>query len=115
MVFASRLSDEQSSPFPVTEGVFESRFCISNEVRVYLVSHRCGFFPPAADTLFATTLNAGDVFIFPRGLIHFQQNPNSNATAKAIAALNSQNPGTVVRTVDTFFVQSSGAFSNSLT
>jgi hypothetical protein len=76
---------------------------------VYLVTHRCGFFPSAADTLFATTLNAGDVFIFPRGLVHFQQNPNSNATAKAIAALNSQNAGTVVRAVDPFFIHSSGA------
>jgi hypothetical protein len=41
-------------------------------------------------------LNAGDVFLFPRGLIHFQQNTNATGSAKAIAALNSQNPGTQV-------------------
>ncbi|GAQ77763.1 cupin superfamily protein [Klebsormidium nitens] len=46
------------------------------------------------NTLYSTTLNAGDAFVFPRGLIHFQQNTNSNSGARALAALNSQNPGT---------------------
>jgi hypothetical protein len=62
---------------------------------------RCRYSPSfvtfcVADTLFSTTLNAGDVFLFPRGLIHFQQNTNATGSAKAIAALNSQNPGTQV-------------------
>eukprot|EP00243_Klebsormidium_subtile_P005139 TRINITY_DN2022_c0_g3_i1.p1 TRINITY_DN2022_c0_g3~~TRINITY_DN2022_c0_g3_i1.p1 ORF type:complete len:224 (+),score=48.79 TRINITY_DN2022_c0_g3_i1:240-911(+) len=46
------------------------------------------------NTLYSTTLNAGDAFVFPRGLIHFQQNTNSGSGARALAALNSQNPGT---------------------
>jgi quercetin dioxygenase-like cupin family protein len=46
------------------------------------------------NTLFSTTLNAGDAFVFPRGLIHFQQNTSPSNPAKALAALNSQNPGT---------------------
>lgn len=46
------------------------------------------------NTLFSTTLNVGDVFVFPRGLIHFQQNTSPTYPAKALAALNSQNPGT---------------------
>ncbi|GAQ89381.1 RmlC-like cupins superfamily protein [Klebsormidium nitens] len=46
------------------------------------------------NTLYATTLNAGDVFVFPRGLIHFQQNTSPRKPAKALAAFNSQNPGT---------------------
>ncbi|GAQ77744.1 hypothetical protein KFL_000030230 [Klebsormidium nitens] len=46
------------------------------------------------NTLFSTTLNAGDAFVFPRGLIHFQQNTSPYGGARALAALNSQNPGT---------------------
>ncbi|GJZ08409.1 germin, RmlC-like cupin domain protein [Tanacetum coccineum] len=38
--------------------------------------------------------NAGDVFVFPQGLIHFQQNVG-NGYALAIAALSSQNPGAI--------------------
>ncbi|KAK1279235.1 Germin-like protein 8-2 [Acorus gramineus] len=39
-------------------------------------------------------LNAGDVFVFPVGLIHFQFNPG-HENAVAIAALSSQNPGVI--------------------
>ncbi|KAK1280843.1 Germin-like protein 8-2 [Acorus gramineus] len=39
-------------------------------------------------------LNAGDVFVFPVGLIHFQFNPR-HENAVAIAALSSQNPGVI--------------------
>jgi quercetin dioxygenase-like cupin family protein len=42
--------------------------------------------------LFATTVNKGDVFVFPRGLLHFELNVGKSQ-ATAIAALNSQNPG----------------------
>ncbi len=42
--------------------------------------------------LFAATVNAGDVFVFPRGLLHFELNVGKTR-ATAIAALNSQNPG----------------------
>ncbi|CAA6674429.1 unnamed protein product [Spirodela intermedia] len=47
--------------------------------------------------LFAKTLNKGDVFVFPQGLIHFQLNIGRE-NAVAIAALSSQNPG-VINTV----------------
>jgi hypothetical protein len=36
-----------------------------------------------ADTLFPTTLNAGDVFLFPGGLIHFQQNTKHDRISKS--------------------------------
>jgi len=39
-------------------------------------------------------LNKGDVFVFPIGLIHFQLNVGYG-NAVAIAALSSQNPGTI--------------------
>lgn len=51
-----------------------------------------GFVSTTNNTLFATTLNKGDVFVFPKGLVHFQLNIG-NYPAMAIAALSSQNPG----------------------
>uniref|UniRef100_A0A1J3CD91 Germin-like protein n=2 Tax=Noccaea caerulescens TaxID=107243 RepID=A0A1J3CD91_NOCCA len=45
--------------------------------------------------LISKYLNKGDVFVFPRALLHFQQNPN-NAPASVIAAFDSQLPGTQV-------------------
>ncbi|XP_076917414.1 putative germin-like protein 2-1 [Bidens hawaiensis] len=44
--------------------------------------------------LITKRLQKGDVFVFPEGLIHFQQNVG-NGYALAIAALSSQNPGTI--------------------
>lgn len=44
--------------------------------------------------LYSKVLNKGDVFVFPKGLIHFQFN-NGTADAVAIAALSSQNPGVI--------------------
>lgn len=44
--------------------------------------------------LFSKVLNKGDVFVFPEGLVHFQQNVGRH-NAVAIAGLSSQNPGVV--------------------
>ncbi|XP_076960105.1 putative germin-like protein 2-1 [Bidens hawaiensis] len=44
--------------------------------------------------LITKRLQKGDVFVFPEGLIHFQQNAG-NGYALAIAALSIQNPGTI--------------------
>ncbi|KAF2287468.1 hypothetical protein GH714_000698 [Hevea brasiliensis] len=44
--------------------------------------------------LFSKILQAGDVFVFPFGLIHFQLNIGETP-AVAIAALGSQNPGVI--------------------
>ncbi|KAI7757061.1 hypothetical protein M8C21_021043 [Ambrosia artemisiifolia] len=43
--------------------------------------------------LFSKTIKKGEIFTFPRGLIHFQIN-NGKVHAAAIAAFNSQLPGT---------------------
>jgi quercetin dioxygenase-like cupin family protein len=51
-----------------------------------------GFISTTNNTLFATYLQKGELFIFPRGLIHFQLNVG-NSNAFAISALNSQNFG----------------------
>ncbi|KAJ7295902.1 hypothetical protein O6H91_17G027800 [Diphasiastrum complanatum] len=42
--------------------------------------------------LFSHNLTTGDLFVFPKGLIHFQQNIG-NKNAISISAFNSQNPG----------------------
>jgi quercetin dioxygenase-like cupin family protein len=50
-------------------------------------------FVTTAGKLFARTVCKGEVFVFPRGLVHFQRN-NGGAPAVAISAFNSQLPGT---------------------
>ncbi|MCO5595467.1 hypothetical protein L7F22_049510 [Adiantum nelumboides] len=45
------------------------------------------------NTLFQETLHAGDFFVFPRGLTHFQINPDAHLPAAAFAFFNSQDPG----------------------
>jgi len=45
------------------------------------------------NTLIATKVEKGDVFVFPKGLVHFQLNIGS-VNAVAISGLSSQNPGT---------------------
>ncbi|CDP10692.1 unnamed protein product [Coffea canephora] len=44
--------------------------------------------------LFTKTLNPGDVFVFPEGLIHFQFNVGKT-NAVAFAGFGSQNPGVI--------------------
>ncbi|XP_062176003.1 germin-like protein subfamily 1 member 11 [Alnus glutinosa] len=46
------------------------------------------------NSLFTKVLNAGDVFVFPIGLIHFQFN-SGHTNAVAFAGLSSQNPGVI--------------------
>jgi uncharacterized protein YjlB len=49
-------------------------------------------FVSTANQLLATTLNAGDMFVFPKALVHFQLNVGVGA-AVALSGLSSQNPG----------------------
>ena len=72
--------------FTVVEGTLNVGFVTSNPDNV----------------LFAKVLNKGDVFVFPKALIHFQFNPSHDAPAVAISGLSSQNPG-VVTIADTIF------------
>ncbi|XP_047328818.1 germin-like protein subfamily 1 member 16 [Impatiens glandulifera] len=50
--------------------------------------------PNQKNRLFTKTLYAGDVFVFPEGLVHFQQNIAETNTI-AFAGLSNQNPGTI--------------------
>ncbi|KAG8089937.1 hypothetical protein GUJ93_ZPchr0011g26975 [Zizania palustris] len=60
---------------------------------VYSGSVVVGFFD-CNGKLFQKTLAEGDVFIFPRGLVHFIMNYGFNL-ATTFSVLNSQNPGVV--------------------
>jgi len=53
------------------------------------------------NTLFSHKLEKGDIFVFPRGLVHFQQNIGPSP-AVAITAFNSQLPGAQVLSVSLF-------------
>ena len=45
--------------------------------------------------LYSQTLQAGDMFVFPKGLVHYQYNPDAQVPALAIATFRSSNPGSV--------------------
>lgn len=54
-----------------------------------------GFITSSPDNrLFTKILRKGDAFVFPRGLVHFHRNVG-RTNAVAIAALSSQNPGSI--------------------
>lgn len=50
-------------------------------------------FITTANVLVSKTIKKGEVFVFPRGLVHFQKNDGKEKAA-VIAAFNSQLPGT---------------------
>lgn len=53
-------------------------------------------FVDTTNKLFTQNLQAGDMFIFPKGLVHFQHNADANNPAMAISAFGSASAGTVV-------------------
>ena len=52
-------------------------------------------FVDTTNKLFIQSLQTGDMFIFPKGLVHFQFNANTNLPALAISAFGSASAGTV--------------------
>lgn len=59
-------------------------------------------FVDTTNKLFNQTLQIGDVFLFPKGMVHFQLNADPRNTATAIAAFGSANPGTLSLPVSVF-------------
>ena len=57
-------------------------------------SLRVGFVD-TTNRLFTQTLQSGDMFIFPKDLVHFQYNADSQNSALAISAFGSASAGTV--------------------
>ncbi|GJQ89882.1 germin-like protein 9-3 [Tanacetum coccineum] len=52
-------------------------------------------FVDTTNKLFTQTLQQGDIFVFPKGLVHFQFNSNANNPALALSAFGSASAGTV--------------------
>lgn len=52
-------------------------------------------FVDTTNKLFTQSLQAGDMFVFPKGLVHFQYNVDANNPALAVFAFGSANAGTV--------------------
>ncbi|KAL8496351.1 hypothetical protein ACS0TY_020166 [Phlomoides rotata] len=52
-------------------------------------------FVDTKNKLFTQTLQTGDLFVFPKGLVHFQYNADAKYPAVAISAFGSANAGTV--------------------
>ncbi|KAM7478572.1 hypothetical protein LguiA_026785 [Lonicera macranthoides] len=50
-------------------------------------------FITTTNALISKTIKVGEIFVFPKGLVHFQKN-NGKEKASVIAAFNSQLPGT---------------------
>ncbi|KAL4611732.1 hypothetical protein ACB092_08G146600 [Castanea dentata] len=53
-------------------------------------------FVDTTNKLFTQTLQKGDVFVFPKGLVHFQYNAYTQEIALAISAFGSANAGKVL-------------------
>ncbi|XP_075633891.1 germin-like protein 9-3 [Castanea sativa] len=52
-------------------------------------------FVDTTNKLFTQTLKAGDIFVFPKGLVHFQYNSDTQIPALAVSSFGSANAGTV--------------------
>ncbi|PWA69814.1 germin [Artemisia annua] len=52
-------------------------------------------FVDTTNKLFSQTLQQGDIFVFPKGLVHFQFNSDASNPALALSAFGSANAGTV--------------------
>ncbi|XP_027154803.1 germin-like protein 9-3 [Coffea eugenioides] len=52
-------------------------------------------FVDTKNSLYTQTLQTGDLFVFPKGLVHFQYNSDLNKSAVAFSAFGSANAGTV--------------------
>ncbi|XP_076908954.1 germin-like protein 9-3 [Bidens hawaiensis] len=52
-------------------------------------------FVDTTNKLFTQTLQTGDIFVFPKGLVHFQFNADKKYEAFAVSAFGSANAGTV--------------------
>ncbi|KAL6623649.1 hypothetical protein ACP70R_023956 [Stipagrostis hirtigluma subsp. patula] len=54
-----------------------------------------GFVTSNPNRLFSKVVKKGDVFVFPKAMIHFQMNLAHDKPAAALSSLGSQNPGVI--------------------
>ncbi|XP_021623488.1 germin-like protein 5-1 isoform X2 [Manihot esculenta] len=65
----------------------------ASEIVFVIKGHLEVGFITTANVLISKTIKKGEIFVFPKGLVHFQKN-NGKVSAAVIAAFNSQLPGT---------------------
>ncbi|KZV30543.1 germin-like protein 9-3 [Dorcoceras hygrometricum] len=53
-------------------------------------------FVDTKNKLYCQSLQTGDIFVFPKGLVHFQYNADPKNPAMALSAFGSASPGTVL-------------------
>ncbi|XP_062192621.1 germin-like protein 8-14 [Phragmites australis] len=106
--FMVRLVSASVNEYPAVNGlgISASRFDVAPGGVVPLLTHPeasellfvvegtmvAGFISAATNTVYIRTLNKGDTFVFPQGLLHFQYN-NGTTTAVGLSAYSSSNPG----------------------
>ncbi|KAI3706046.1 hypothetical protein L1987_76299 [Smallanthus sonchifolius] len=74
------------NPVRIHPRASELMFLVSGSLQVGFVD--------TSNTLFKQSLGIGDVFVFPKGLVHFQYNNDTKEPALAISAFGSANAGT---------------------
>ncbi|KAL5552977.1 hypothetical protein UlMin_040378 [Ulmus minor] len=74
----------------------------ASEVTICLEGALLVGFVDTSDRLYTQNLGPGESFVFPKGLIHFLFNMNSQGPALTISGFNSQNPGAQIASGATF-------------
>ncbi|KAI3507074.1 hypothetical protein L1887_21828 [Cichorium endivia] len=74
------------NPVHIHPRASELMFLVSGNLQVGFVD--------TGNNLFKQSLQIGDIFVFPKGLVHFQYNNDSTEPALAISAFGSANAGT---------------------
>ncbi|KAJ0789288.1 putative germin, rmlC-like cupin domain superfamily, rmlC-like jelly roll [Helianthus annuus] len=74
------------NPVHIHPRASELMFLVSGSLQVGFVD--------TSNTLYKQTLQIGDIFVFPKGLVHFQYNNDTKEPALAISAFGSANAGT---------------------
>ncbi|KAF5196894.1 Germin-like protein 9-3 [Thalictrum thalictroides] len=74
----------------------------SSELLFLLTGSLVVGFIDSSNIIYTKSLEAGDMFVFPKGLIHYQYNNIENESAFAISAFCSANAGTVSVPGDVF-------------
>lgn len=69
-------------------GATEVLFVLQGEVRA-------GFVGPD-HAVYAATVRAGEAFVVPRGMLHYQHNPSGGAPAAAVSFVDAEEPGVQV-------------------
>ncbi|KAG9456742.1 hypothetical protein H6P81_001250 [Aristolochia fimbriata] len=74
----------------------------ASEVTILLSGSIVVGFVDTSNRLFSQTLQPGDSFVFPKGMLHFLLNLDPSRPALALSGLNSQNPGAQVSSLASF-------------